>query len=61
MNIERIIMNKEYHEPFIKGLIVVAVATLITMISSKFIVEYYYDLSINHPKILKYSSSESNE
>jgi hypothetical protein len=54
-------MNEEFHKPFIKSLIVVAVVTLVTMVSSKFIIEYYYGLSINPPKILKYSSNELRE
>lgn len=54
-------MNKEFHEPFIKSLIIVAVITLITMVSSKFVIEYYYNLSFSPPKIIKYSSEQSQE
>ena len=34
-------MSNEYHKPFLKSLIVVAFATLIAMISSKYIIEIY--------------------
>lgn len=54
-------MNKEFHKPFIKSLIVVAVVTLVTMVSSKFIVEYYYNLSFLPSKTLEYSSQKSQE
>ena len=54
-------MNEEFHKPFIKSLIVVAVVTLVTMVSSKFIIEYYYPLSFSPPKTIKYSSQQSQE
>lgn len=54
-------MNNEFHKPFIKSLIVVAFATIITMVSSKFVIEYYYSLSFLLPKTPEYSSQKSQE
>jgi hypothetical protein len=54
-------ISEEFHKPFIKSLIIVAVVTLITMVSSKFIIEYYYTLSFSPPKTIKYSSQQSQE
>jgi len=54
-------MNEEFHKPFIKSLIIVAVVTLFTMVSSKFIIEYYYTLSFSPPKTPVYSSQQSQE
>jgi hypothetical protein len=54
-------VTNDFHKPFIKSLIVVAVITLITMVSSKFVIEYYYTLSFSPPKTIKYSSQQSQE
>ena len=54
-------MNNEFHKPFIKSLIVVAVVTLVTMVSSKFIIEYYYSLSFLPNKSTDYTSQKSQE
>jgi hypothetical protein len=54
-------MNNEFHKPFIKSLIVVAVVTLVTMVSSKFIIEYYYNLSFLPHKSPGYPSQKSQE
>lgn len=54
-------MNKEYHKPFIKSLIIVAFVTLIAMISTKYVVEIYSNIP-NYPhKTLEYSSQKSQD
>lgn len=35
-------MNEEFHKPFIKSLLVVAIGTVVFMVSSHFLVEYYF-------------------
>ena len=54
-------MNKEFHEPFIRGMIIVGVITLITMFTSKFVVEYYMTLSPYSHKTIEYSSQKSQD
>ena len=36
-----IMKTKEFHEPFIKSLILVAIVTVFTMASTKYLVKYY--------------------
>lgn len=51
--------NDEFHIPFIKSLVVVVFATLITMISSKYIIEAY--ASSLPAKNVEYSAQKPNE
>lgn len=53
-------MNKEFHVPFIKSLIVVAVVTVVAMIFSRYFVDYYMNLSKLPQKNIKYSSQNSH-
>ena len=53
--------NNEFTKSFTKSLIIVAVVTLVTMVSSKFVIEYYYGLSFLPPKPPGYSSQQSQE
>jgi hypothetical protein len=52
-------MNNEFHKPFIKSLILVAVVTVFAMVSSKYIVEYYINQSFYPYKTIEYSSQKS--
>lgn len=52
-------MTEEYHKPFVKSLIFVAVVTIITMFSSKYIMEIYVSSIYSPPKTLEYSSQKS--
>lgn len=54
-------MNEEFHKPFIKSMIIVAFVTLIAMVSSKFVVEYYMSLPFSSHKTIEYSSHQSEE
>ena len=38
-----ILKTKEFHEPFIKALTLVAIVTVFTMISTKYLVRYYLE------------------
>jgi spore coat protein CotF len=60
MNTEKL-MNNEFHKPFIKSLLIVALVTVFAMISSKYIVEYYINHSFYPHKNLEYSSQKSQE
>ena len=46
----------EFHKPFIKSLIVIAVVTMFAIVSSRHIVHYYSNLP---HKTVEYSSSNS--
>lgn len=46
----------EFHKPFIKSLLIVAAVTIFTMISSRYLINYYSNLSY---KTLEYSSQKS--
>ena len=40
-------MNEEFHKPFIKNLLVVSIITVVAMVSSQYIINYYYSLHKN--------------
>ena len=46
----------EFHKPFIKSLVVITIVTMFAMVSSRYIVNYYSNLS---HKTVEYSSSNS--
>jgi hypothetical protein len=52
-------MNNEYHKPFIKSMILVAFVTVFAMVSSKYVVNYYFNTKISPAKTLEYSSQKS--
>lgn len=54
-------MTEEYHKPFVKGLIFVAVVTLVTMYSTRFITEIYYTSHGHSTKTIEYSSQKSQD
>lgn len=51
----------EFHEPFIKSLIIVAVVTVFAMVSSHYIVDYYSKMNFSPLKTIEYSSQKSQE
>jgi hypothetical protein len=53
--------QKEFHVPFIQSMIIVAVVTVISMVSSHYIINYYAEHSIFTTKNINYSSQESQE
>ena len=54
-------MTKEFHQPFIKSLVIVALVTVFAMVSSKYIVDFYYNYKFSPPKSIEYSSQKSQE
>jgi hypothetical protein len=54
-------MNNEFHKPFIKSLLLVAVVTVFAMISSKYIIQSYVKHNFLPVKTLEYSSQQSPE
>lgn len=54
-------MNKEFHAPFIKSLIVIGIVTIVAMVSSKYMVQYYLNSSFSPYKTIEYSSQKSHE
>ena len=54
-------MNNEYHKPFIKSMILVAFVTVFAMVSSKYVVNYYFNTKISPAKTLEYSSQKSQD
>ena len=56
--------NVDFHIPFIKGLVLVALVTLFAMISSHYIVDYYMGHQYYYPiftSAQSYSSADSPE
>jgi hypothetical protein len=53
--------SHEYHKPFIQSLVLVAVVTIFTMVSSKYVVNYYFSYKISPSKTLEYSSQKSQD
>lgn len=47
---------KEFHKPFIKNLVLIAIVTMLAMVSSRYILTFYSD---SHYKTLEYSSQKS--
>jgi hypothetical protein len=54
-------MINEFHKPFIKSLIIVALVTVFAMVSSKYIIEYYINHSFYPHKTIEYSSQKSQD
>jgi hypothetical protein len=54
-------MNEEFHKPFIKSLIFVAVITIVTLYSTRFIAEIYNSSHKSSVKTLEYSSQKSQD
>jgi hypothetical protein len=40
-------MNEEFHKPFVRSLLIIAFVTVFTMVSSRYVVDYYYSLYKN--------------
>jgi hypothetical protein len=52
-------MNNEFHKPFIQSMILVALVTVFAMVSSRYVVDYYFNTKISPAKTLEYSSQKS--
>lgn len=53
--------TKEFHEPFIKALILVAIVTVFTMISTDYIVRYYLEPYNNTPVFTSQNSQYESD
>jgi len=53
--------TNEFHKSFIQSLIIVAIVTVFAMVSSRYMVEYYFNMVIPPAKTLEYSSQKSYE
>lgn len=53
--------TKEFHKPFIKALAIVGLVTVFSMVSSRFLINYYMNLSLHPQKTTEYSSIKSQE
>lgn len=49
-------MNKEYHEPFIKSLVLIACFTIIAIITSRYVAGYYANSFSLPQKTIEYST-----
>lgn len=56
MNMGELMKMNEFHKPFIKSLVLITIVTLFAMISSRYIVNHYSNLTY---KTLEYSSQKS--
>jgi hypothetical protein len=52
-------MTEELHKPFLKSMILVAFVTVFAMVSSRYVVNYYFNTKISPAKTLEYSSQKS--
>ena len=53
--------TNELHVSFIKSMALVAFVTVFAMVSSRYIVDYYFNSKIFPAKTLEYSSQQSND
>jgi multisubunit Na+/H+ antiporter MnhC subunit len=51
--------TNEFHKPFIQSLVLVAIVTIFAMVSSKYVVKYYFSHNLTQSKTLEYSSQKS--
>jgi hypothetical protein len=54
-------MTEELHKPFLKSMILVAFVTVFAMVSSRYVVNYYFNTKISPAKTLEYSSQKSQD
>ena len=54
-------MNHEFHKPFIGALILTAAITIISMVSSRIIVNYYMGQTLKTPIFTSQESHNSSE
>jgi len=54
-------MNHEIHKPFINALILTAVVTVVSMVSSRYIVNYYMSQTLKTPIFTSQESHNSSK
>ena len=53
-------MIEDFHKPFIKSLVIVAIVTLVTLVASKYMINHYMDIKYFSPpeqKNMEYSTA----
>ena len=55
------IMTEDFHKPFIKSLLIVAIVTLFSLVSSKYIVNYYMNIKYLPPETTQKQLESSKE
>jgi hypothetical protein len=40
-------MNEDFHKPFIKSMIIIGLVTLVSMVASHYLIQYYYSFYVN--------------
>ena len=54
-------MTEEFHKPFVKSLLVIAFVTVVSMVSSRYVANYYTNTKFYPAKTIEYSSQKSQE
>ena len=54
-------MIEDFHKPFIKSLVIVAIVTLFALVSSKYVVNHYMNIKYLPPEHTEFSSEKSQE
>jgi len=54
-------MTEDFHKPFIKSLLIIAIVTVFSIVSSKYIVNYYLKHNVLSSKNIEYSSQKSQD
>jgi hypothetical protein len=54
-------MIEEFHKPFVKSLLIIAFVTVVTMVSSRYVANYYTNTKFYPAKSIEYSSQKSQE
>lgn len=52
-------MNEDFHKPFLQSLLIVAITTVVFMVSSHYMINYYGKISLN--PIIYTSSSPASQ
>jgi hypothetical protein len=54
-------MTEEFHKPFVKSLLIIAFVTVVSMVSSRYVANYYTNTKFYPAKTIEYSSQKSQE
>ena len=54
-------MIEEFHKPFVKSLLIIAFVTVVTMVSSRYVANYYTNTKFYPAKTIEYSSQKSQD
>ena len=54
-------MTEEFHKPFVKSLLIVAFVTVVAMVSSRYVANYYINTKFYPAKTIEYSSQKSQD